>query len=249
MRPEPAAGAREAQGCVGHCRRMVPGYHCFRSGPRAKHHGDLGSGPPQDAEPTRTGGELELGSDQQTFGSKGASGFQHPVKTFYPFLSIKSICRVRARRCWLVSLCKPPFTSAAMSQIQMRSKRKKPFSARRLEAAQEERAERLTNPGDNGNPETMAASLVRVCSPALTLRGWCVTLIQISLSLPHQTHLTCALGDSPWGQPCQDTLRFLWVYKNLTVSGQHPTLGKDSAFTRPSPGDFLSLIYTSEKGF
>ncbi|KAJ8793391.1 hypothetical protein J1605_003727 [Eschrichtius robustus] len=109
--------------------------------------------------------------------------------------------------------------------------------------------DRLTNPGDNGNPETMAASVVRVCSPALTLRGWCVTLIQISLSLLHQTHLTCALGDSPWGQPCQDTLRFHWVYKSLTVSGQHPTLGKDSAFTRPSPGDFWSLIYTFEKGF
>ncbi|XP_060253486.1 protein ripply3 [Ovis aries] len=39
---------------------------------------------PQEAEPTRTGSELEPGGDQETFGSKGAFGFQHPVRLYLP---------------------------------------------------------------------------------------------------------------------------------------------------------------------
>ncbi|XP_008588267.1 PREDICTED: protein ripply3, partial [Galeopterus variegatus] len=40
--------------------------------------------PPRGAELTRTGSRLELGGDQQTFGSKGAFGFQHPVRLYLP---------------------------------------------------------------------------------------------------------------------------------------------------------------------
>ncbi|KAF5927495.1 hypothetical protein HPG69_016134 [Diceros bicornis minor] len=39
---------------------------------------------PQDAEPNRTGSRPEPGGDQQTSGSKGAFGFQHPVRLYLP---------------------------------------------------------------------------------------------------------------------------------------------------------------------
>ena len=39
---------------------------------------------PQVADPTRIGSQLEAGYDQQTFGSKGAFGFQHPVRLYLP---------------------------------------------------------------------------------------------------------------------------------------------------------------------
>lgn len=39
--------------------------------------------PPGDAEPTRNGRRYEPG-DQQTLGSKGAFGFQHPVRLYLP---------------------------------------------------------------------------------------------------------------------------------------------------------------------
>uniref|UniRef100_A0A452SX81 Protein ripply3 n=1 Tax=Ursus maritimus TaxID=29073 RepID=A0A452SX81_URSMA len=39
---------------------------------------------PQEAELTRTGRQLEPGGDRQTPGSKGAFGFQHPVRLYLP---------------------------------------------------------------------------------------------------------------------------------------------------------------------
>lgn len=39
---------------------------------------------PQDAEPAGTGNPPESGGDQQTSGSKGAFGFQHPVRLYLP---------------------------------------------------------------------------------------------------------------------------------------------------------------------
>ena len=76
---------------------------------------------PQDAEPTRTGSEPEPGGEQQTFGLKGPWGFSILKDFSYPFLSVKSICRVPGRRCQPVSQCEPPFSSTTMS-----SRRKTP---------------------------------------------------------------------------------------------------------------------------
>ncbi|KAB1284060.1 Protein ripply3 [Camelus dromedarius] len=84
MRSEAAAGAREARGRVCDC----PG-----DGPREPlpPRGSESQAPwrpwiltPQDAEPTGTRGALEPGGDQRTFGSKGAFGFQHPVRLYLP---------------------------------------------------------------------------------------------------------------------------------------------------------------------
>uniref|UniRef100_A0A4X1TSF6 Protein ripply3 n=1 Tax=Sus scrofa TaxID=9823 RepID=A0A4X1TSF6_PIG len=84
MRPEAAAGAREARGRVCHCPGDGP-----RGPPPAR--GLESQTPwrpwiltPQEAEPTRTGSELEPGDDQQPLGSKGAFGFQHPVRLYLP---------------------------------------------------------------------------------------------------------------------------------------------------------------------
>uniref|UniRef100_A0A8C3YGM9 Protein ripply3 n=1 Tax=Catagonus wagneri TaxID=51154 RepID=A0A8C3YGM9_9CETA len=84
MRPEAAAGAREARGRVCHCPGDGP-----RRPPAPR---GLESQMPwrpwiltsQEAEPTRTGSALEPGNDQQAFGSKGAFGFQHPVRLYLP---------------------------------------------------------------------------------------------------------------------------------------------------------------------
>lgn len=62
-----------------------------------------------------------------------------------PSLSVKSICSAPGRRCWPVSLCKPPSTSTMMSPTQRRSRRKTPSSppcsGRRWPTAQRERPE------------------------------------------------------------------------------------------------------------
>ncbi|KAM9695706.1 protein ripply3 [Trichechus inunguis] len=83
MRPEAAAGAEEARG---------GGCHCPGDGPRRPPPplGPESSTPWRPwscsgaAERVRTGRQLEPGGDQQTFGSKGAFGFQHPVRLYLP---------------------------------------------------------------------------------------------------------------------------------------------------------------------
>uniref|UniRef100_A0A8C0TD78 Protein ripply3 n=1 Tax=Canis lupus familiaris TaxID=9615 RepID=A0A8C0TD78_CANLF len=78
MRPEAAAGAREARGRA--C-------HCPADGPRSP------ESPtpwrpwiltPQEAELTRSGSPLDPGGDRESPGSKGAFGFQHPVRLYLP---------------------------------------------------------------------------------------------------------------------------------------------------------------------
>ncbi|XP_045708610.1 protein ripply3 [Phyllostomus hastatus] len=87
MRPETAAGAREARGRVCHC----PADGARRPPPPPPPREPESSTPwrpwtltPRDAERTRPGGQLEAGGDQQTSGSKGAFGFQHPVRLYLP---------------------------------------------------------------------------------------------------------------------------------------------------------------------
>ena len=79
----------------------------------------------------------------------------------------------------------------------MRSRTKKSspptFSARRRKTAQEERAETSWQT-QGGTPEAAVASVVRVRSPTLALRRMLGAPHPSSLSLLHQTHLTCALG-------------------------------------------------------
>ncbi|KAF7483770.1 Hypothetical predicted protein [Marmota monax] len=86
MRPEPAAGAWEGPGRVCHC----PGNVSRRP---SSPHGPESSSPtpwrpwtltPADAELTRTGSLCEPGEKQQTWRSKGAFGFQHPVRLYLP---------------------------------------------------------------------------------------------------------------------------------------------------------------------
>ncbi|XP_032248583.1 protein ripply3 [Halichoerus grypus] len=84
MRPEAAAGAREARGRVCHCpadglRRPPP-----PRGPESPTPWRPWILTPQEAELTRTGSRLEPEGDQQTPGSKGAFGFQHPVRLYLP---------------------------------------------------------------------------------------------------------------------------------------------------------------------
>ncbi|XP_036983076.2 protein ripply3 [Artibeus jamaicensis] len=84
MRPETAAGAREARGRVCHC----PAEGAQRSPPPREPERPTPWRPwlltPRDAERTRTGSQPEPGSDQQTSGSKGAFGFRHPVRLYLP---------------------------------------------------------------------------------------------------------------------------------------------------------------------
>ncbi|XP_057553247.1 protein ripply3 [Hippopotamus amphibius kiboko] len=84
MRPEAAAGAREARGRVCHCPGDGPRGPPSPRGPESQTPWRPWILTPQDAEATRTRIELEPGGDQQTFGSKGAFGFQHPVRLYLP---------------------------------------------------------------------------------------------------------------------------------------------------------------------
>ncbi|XP_070453736.1 protein ripply3 isoform X1 [Equus przewalskii] len=209
MRPEAAAGAREARRRVCHCPGDGPRGPPPPRGPESPTPWRPWMRSPQDAEPAGTGNPPESGGDQQTSGSKGAFGFQHPVR-------VKNICRVPGRKCWPVSQCKPPFTSTTMRPIQMmKSKRMKPsrltFRARRWQVqwktAWEQRAEAYGQTQD-GDTEDVVASGVRVCSPTVTLRE--------ALSAPHSNKPGLSpMPDPPhtrsWGQLLQDTLHFCWV--------------------------------------
>ncbi|XP_006981444.1 protein ripply3 [Peromyscus maniculatus bairdii] len=86
MGPEAAAGASEARGRLCHCPGDDPGRPPLPRGPES-------SVPalwrpwmplPGDAELTRTGSPCEPCGTQQTLGSKGAFGFQHPVRLYLP---------------------------------------------------------------------------------------------------------------------------------------------------------------------
>lgn len=84
MRPEAAAGAPEARGRVCHCVGDGPRGPPAPRRPESQTPWRPWTLTPQEAEPTRTGSELEPGGDQETFGSKGAFGFQHPVRLYLP---------------------------------------------------------------------------------------------------------------------------------------------------------------------
>ncbi|XP_032132806.1 protein ripply3 [Sapajus apella] len=84
MEPKAAAGDREARGRVCHC----PG-----DGPRRPPPQRVPESPelwrpwiqaPEDDELTRTESRLAARADQHAFGSKGAFGFQHPVRLYLP---------------------------------------------------------------------------------------------------------------------------------------------------------------------
>uniref|UniRef100_A0A8C6RP94 Protein ripply3 n=1 Tax=Nannospalax galili TaxID=1026970 RepID=A0A8C6RP94_NANGA len=83
MRPEAAAGARDARGRLCHCPGNDPP---LPRGPESSSPAPWRPWmlPPGDAELTRTGSRGEPGKDQQTLGSKGAFGFQHPVRLYLP---------------------------------------------------------------------------------------------------------------------------------------------------------------------
>ncbi|XP_021041175.1 protein ripply3 [Mus caroli] len=86
MRPE-AAGAREAQGRLCHCPGDDPGRPPLPRGPESSIPAPWRpwmSPPPGDAELTRTERPCESWGDQHTSGSKGAFGFQHPVRLYLP---------------------------------------------------------------------------------------------------------------------------------------------------------------------
>ncbi|XP_053775397.1 protein ripply3 [Desmodus rotundus] len=84
MRPETAAGSREARGRACLC----PADRARRPPPPREPESPTPWRPwiltPRDAERTRTGGQLEPEGDQQASGSKGAFGFQHPVRLYLP---------------------------------------------------------------------------------------------------------------------------------------------------------------------
>ncbi|XP_036099527.1 protein ripply3 [Molossus molossus] len=84
MKPEAAAGAREARGRVCHCPADGPRRSPSPRGPESPTPWRPWILTPQDAERTRTASGLEPGGDQQTSGSKGAFGFQHPVRLYLP---------------------------------------------------------------------------------------------------------------------------------------------------------------------
>lgn len=84
MRPEAAAGAPEERGRVCHCVGDGPRGPPAPRGPESQTPWRPWTLTPQEAEPTRTGSELEPAGDQETFGSKGAFGFQHPVRLYLP---------------------------------------------------------------------------------------------------------------------------------------------------------------------
>ncbi|XP_062031261.1 protein ripply3 isoform X1 [Lepus europaeus] len=86
MRPETAAGAPEARGrdchCPGDGSQVRPPPH----GPESRTPWRPWTLTPRGAQLTPTGspGRLEPGGDQQALGSKGAFGFQHPVRLYLP---------------------------------------------------------------------------------------------------------------------------------------------------------------------
>ncbi|XP_011363939.1 protein ripply3 [Pteropus vampyrus] len=84
MRPEAAAGAREARGRVCHCPADGPRRPPSPRGPESAMPWRPWTLTPGDAQRTRTGSRPEPGGDQQTPGSKGAFGFQHPVRLYLP---------------------------------------------------------------------------------------------------------------------------------------------------------------------
>ncbi|XP_020030300.2 protein ripply3 isoform X2 [Castor canadensis] len=86
MRPQAAAGGPEARGRLCHCpgndpRRPLPPRGPESSSPAPWRPWML---TPRDAELTRTGNPCESGGDQRALGSKGAFGFQHPVRLYLP---------------------------------------------------------------------------------------------------------------------------------------------------------------------
>lgn len=83
MRPE-AAAAREARGRISHCPGDDPGRPPLPRGPESSLPAPWRPwmSPPRDADLTRT--ERPPWEDQQTLGSKGAFGFQHPVRLYLP---------------------------------------------------------------------------------------------------------------------------------------------------------------------
>ncbi|XP_031220681.1 protein ripply3 [Mastomys coucha] len=85
MRPE-AAGAREARGRLCHCPGDDPGRPPLPRGPESSIPAPWRPwmSPPRDPELTRTERPCEPWGDQHTLGSKGAFGFQHPVRLYLP---------------------------------------------------------------------------------------------------------------------------------------------------------------------
>ncbi|XP_044940449.1 protein ripply3 isoform X2 [Mustela lutreola] len=110
MRPEAAAGAREARGRVCHCPADGPRRPPPPRGPESTTPWRPWILTSREAELTRTGSRLEPGGDPQTPGSKGAFGFQHPVSKrshssseyFYPGYPgrLKTVVRSRDPHCW-----------------------------------------------------------------------------------------------------------------------------------------------------
>ncbi|XP_005345225.1 LOW QUALITY PROTEIN: protein ripply3 [Microtus ochrogaster] len=86
MRPEAAAGAREALGSFCHCPGDDPGRPPVPRGPESSVTALWRPWvpPPGDAELTRTVSRCEPWGSQQTSRSKGAFGFQHPVRLYLP---------------------------------------------------------------------------------------------------------------------------------------------------------------------
>ncbi|KAL6072536.1 hypothetical protein STEG23_030780 [Scotinomys teguina] len=86
MKPEAATGASEARGRLCHCPGDDPGRPPLPRGPESSIPAlwRPWMPPPGDAELTRTGNPCEPCGTQQTLGSKGAFGFQHPVRLYLP---------------------------------------------------------------------------------------------------------------------------------------------------------------------
>ncbi|XP_066111059.1 protein ripply3 [Saccopteryx bilineata] len=84
MRPEAAAGTREARGHVCHCPADGPQRPPLPRGPESPTPWRPWILTSQDAEQIRPGSQLGPVGDQQTSGSKGAFGFQHPVRLYLP---------------------------------------------------------------------------------------------------------------------------------------------------------------------
>uniref|UniRef100_A0A2I3MMH3 Protein ripply3 n=1 Tax=Papio anubis TaxID=9555 RepID=A0A2I3MMH3_PAPAN len=84
MESEAAAGARKARGRGCHCPGDAPWRPPPPRGPESPAPWRPWIQTPGDAELTRTGRPLEPRADQHAFGSKGAFGFQHPVRVYLP---------------------------------------------------------------------------------------------------------------------------------------------------------------------
>ncbi|XP_059542248.1 protein ripply3 [Myotis daubentonii] len=84
MRPEAAAGAREARGRAWPCPADGPRRPPSPRGPESPTPWRPWTLTPRDAERTGAGSQLEPGGGQPTPGSKGAFGFQHPVRLYLP---------------------------------------------------------------------------------------------------------------------------------------------------------------------